>query len=266
MKKTSKIFVLLMCLALLASVIGCTAQGPAATSTPKPATKLDAIKAKGYIVWGTNAAFPPFELKDSAGKVIGVDKDIAQAVADALNVTLRVEDMEFDSLPAALKSGKIDFIGAGFSKTEERAKSMDFSVDYYTAVQVVIVKDGSKIATEADLKNKKIGVQTGTTGSFIAEEISGVKMSNYNSLTLACQDLKNGRIDAVIGDNLPITMIQGQISGLTIVSAIKYDEEKYALAVDKGNAELLTEINKVLNTLITKGTIAEKIKLYSTTE
>ncbi len=266
MKKTSKIFVFLMCLALLLSVIGCSAQSPAATSSPKPTTKLDAIKKKGYIVWGTNAAFPPFEFKDSTGKVAGVDADIAKAIADSLGVELRVEDMEFDSLPAALASGKIDFIGAGFTKTDERAKSMDFSVDYYTAVQVVIVKDGSKIASKDDLKNKKIGVQTGTTGSFIAEEISGVKMSNYNSLTLACQDLKNGRIDAVIGDNLPIAMIQSQISGLKIVSGIKYDEEKYALAVDKGNAELLAKINEVLNGLIQKGTISDKLKLYSTTE
>lgn len=258
MGKWSKVIVLLMVVAMVAALMtGCTA-------TKK--TKLDEIKARGYIIWGTNAEFPPFESKDASGKVVGVDADIAKAIADSLGVTLKVEDMAFDSLPAALASGKIDFIGAGFTKNDERAKSMDFTKDYYTAKQVVVVKAGSAIKGEADLKKAKIGCQNGTTGDlYFASEYAkdGAKVERYNSLTLACQDLKNGKIDAVIGDNLPIALIMGQIEGLKLVDAIVYDSEMYALAVNKGEAALLAEIDKVLGKLITDGTITNKLNLYS---
>ena len=123
MKKANKLVLFMMCMALLLSVFGCSANSPAASSTPKPTTKLDAIKAKGYIVWGTNAEFMPFEYKSANGNVVGVDADIAKAVADSLGVQLKVEDMAFDSLPAALASGKIDFIGAGYTKDDERMQN-----------------------------------------------------------------------------------------------------------------------------------------------
>ena len=97
-------------------------------------------------------------------------------------------------------------------------------------------------------------------------DIKGADVVRYNSMTLACQDLKNGKVDCVIGDNLPITLIQKQISGLAIVSTIKYDEEKYGLAAKKGDTELLNKINEVLNKMISDGTITNKLNLYSTTE
>ncbi len=259
MRKSRFAIAWILCIALLTALIaGCNAA---------PQNKLEEIQQKGYIVWGTNAEFPPFEYKDSASNVKGVDADIAQAIADALGVDLRVEDMIFDSLPASLASGQIDFIGAGFTKNDEREQSMDFTVDYYTAVQVVLVQDGSDIAAEADLVGKTIGVQSGTTGDlYFASDIEDATVERYTSLTLACQDLKNGRVDAVIGDNLPIAMIMAEIDGLMLVDSIVYDEENYALAVDKGETELLEEIDKVLNQLITDGVIEDKLNLYSTSE
>ncbi|MDD4796993.1 MAG: transporter substrate-binding domain-containing protein, partial [Eubacteriales bacterium] len=126
MKNYIKLFSTVLSVLLIAALAGCTA-APAAEptaaptgqvqATPEPtaeaaASKLDKIKAAGKIVWGTNAEFIPFEMKDSAGQVIGVDADIAAKIAEALGVELVVEDMLFDSLPAALASGQIDFIGA----------------------------------------------------------------------------------------------------------------------------------------------------------
>jgi len=144
---------------------------------------------------------------------------------------------------------------------------MDFSVEYYTAVQVVMVQEGSDIDSEDDLVGKTIGVQSGTTGDlYFASEIEGATVERYTSLTLACQDLKNGRVDAVIGDNLPMTMIMGQIEGIKIVESIVYEEEKYAIAVPKGETELLAKIDEVLNQMIADGTIEEKLNLYSTAE
>ena len=221
------------------------------------------------LVWGTNAAFIPFEMREG-DKVIGVDAEIAQAVADKMGVELVVEDMEFDALPAALESGKIDFIAAGFTKNAEREATMDFSNEYFTAVQGVVVKEGNPvgISSEEDLKGKKIGVQTGTTGDlYFASEVEGADVQRYENIQMACQDLVDGRIDCVIGDNLPVVNLMSSISGLEKVDSIVYEEEKYAMAVKKGeNADVLTAINEVLTEMEENGEIEALVEKYSVGE
>ena len=139
MKHGKKVLALLVCVAMTAVLaVGCGGSSKSA---------LDEIKEKGQLVWGTNAQVPPFESKDGSGNVVGVDADIAKAIADELGVELVVEDMEFDSLPAALKSGKIDIIGAGYTENDERLQEMDFSNKYFTAEQIVVVKSGNTAIT-----------------------------------------------------------------------------------------------------------------------
>ena len=228
---------------------------------------LAKIKDAGKIVWGTNAEFMPFETKDRDGNVIGIDQEIAQKIADRLGVELQVEDMEFDSLPAALDSGKIDFIAAGYSKDAEREKSMDFSDPYFTAAQVVMVREDSDIKTKEDLVGKQLGVQNGTTGDVkVASLIEGAEVARHSSLMLAAQDLKNGKIDAVIGDNLPSMMIINNIEGLKILDDIKYEDEDYSVAVRKGQEGLLKEINAVLKEMIDNGEIDAAREKYFTME
>lgn len=283
MKTNIKLLSTVLSVLLLAAMFGGCTQAPAAEPTAAPTatveatpeatpeataateSKLDKIKAAGKIVWGTNAEFSPFEMKDSDGTVIGVDADIAAKIADSLGVELVVEDMLFDSLPAALASGQIDFIGAGYTKNEERAQKMDFSAEYYTAVQVVAYNTaGFTPASQADLEGKKVGVQTGTTGDlFIASEIDGATVERYDNLMLALQDLQNGNLDAVIGDNLPVGMIIKNLDGLAVADSVVYDPEMYALAVDKGETELLDAINEVLQKLIDDGEIDAMVNKYS---
>ncbi len=228
---------------------------------------LAKIKKAGKIVWGTNAQFVPFETNVN-GTVVGVDADIAAKVAERIGVELVVSDMEFDSLPAALASGKIDFIGAGFTKNEERAKTMDFSSEYFTARQVVIVKaDNTAIASADDLKGKILGAQNGTTGDlYVASEVEGATVQRYDNIALAAQDLKNGKVDAVIADDVPAQIIVGQVDGLKIADVQPYDDEKYALAVRKGDAALLVEINAVIDDMVAKGEIDTLVKKYSVGE
>ena len=239
-----------------------------ATAAPEEEeTAAPADGEKDTIVWGTNAEFMPFETKDSSGTVVGVDADIAAAIAEKLGAELVVEDMEFDSLPAALESGKIDFIAAGFTRNEEREKSMDFSDTYYVARQVVLVREDSTIASEDDLKGLKIGVQNGTTGDlYFASEIEDADVQRYTTIMLAAQDLAAGRIDCVIGDNLPIGVIMNQIEGLKLVESIVYEDESYAIATRKGETELMTAINEVLAEMTESGEIDELLTVYSTGE
>ncbi|MGI6316386.1 MAG: basic amino acid ABC transporter substrate-binding protein [Christensenellales bacterium] len=227
-----------------------------------------ADEGEATIVWGTNAEFVPFETKDSDGSVVGVDANIAAAIAEHIGAKLVIEDMNFDSLPAALQSGKIDMIIAGYSRNEEREETMDFSTSYYTARQVVIVaEDTEGIASEEDLIGKTIGVQGGTTGDlFVASEIEGAEIHRYTSMTLACQDLTNGKLDCVIGDSLTISLIQRSIKNLKIVESIIYPDEYYAIAVMKGNTDLLNQINETLAELQKNGSIDNWVVEFSTTD
>ena len=260
MKHSKKILALLVCVAMTAVLaVGCGSSKSA----------LDTIKEKGTLVWGTNAAFPPFESKDGNGNVVGVDAEIAKAVADELGVELVVEDMEFDSLPAALKSGKIDIIGAGYTENDERLQEMDFSSKYFTAKQIVVVKKGSKAITDKDsLAGKKIGVQTGTTGDTqCASKVEGAEVSRYDSMQLACEDVKNGKLDCVIGDNLTIGFILNKMDGeLEIVEGVSYEDEEYGFAVKKGDTELNEVVNKVIEKLKSEGQIDQWVNKYNVGE
>ena len=260
MKHGKKILALLVCVAMTAVLaVGCGSSKSA----------LDTIKEKGTLVWGTYAAFPPFESKDGDGNVVGVDAEIAKAIADELGVKLVVEDMEFDSLPAALKSGKIDIIGAGYTENDERLQEMDFSSKYFTAKQIVVVKKGNKAITDKDsLAGKKIGVQTGTTGDTqCASKIEGAEVSRYDSMQLACEDVKNGKLDCVIGDNLTIGFILNKMDGeLEIVEGVSYEDEEYGFAVKKGDTELNEVVNKVIDKLKSEGQIDQWVNKYNVGE
>jgi polar amino acid transport system substrate-binding protein len=181
----------------------------------------------------------------------------------------------FDGLINALASGKGDFIAAGMSVTEERKQSVDFSVEYVKSSQYLIVNEGSPISTLEDLKGKRIGVQAGTTGDLlISDEVngttddagnhaagsledSGAAVVQYKTALEAALDLKNGRIDAVVIDKHPAMAIVEANEGLITAPEALSEEEAYAIAVEKGNEELLNAINTTLERLMEEGKIAE---------
>lgn len=222
------------------------------------------IEKKGKIIWGTNAEFAPFEMRDGED-VIGIDSHIAEKIAAKLGVELVVEDMKFEALPAALKSGKIDFIAAGYSKDPEREEEMTFSIEYFTAVQAIIVEESNDDVTgAADLENKKIGVQTGTTGDIlVTDEIDGADIHRYNNGLEAVLDLKNGNLDAVVIDILPAQILIAQHDGIKLLDERAGDEEQYVIAVRKGDQELIDAINEVLTEMLENGEIEELVNQYS---
>lgn len=208
------------------------------------------IKEAGELVLLTNAQFPPYEYLGDDNQPTGVDIEIAQKIADALGVKLTVVDMDFDGLVPALNGGKGDFIAAGYTITEERAQSVDFSDEYATSNQMVIVtKDDPKVAgaTPEDLAGKTIGVQLGTTGDlFVSDEVDGATVKQYKSAIEAGMDLANGKLDAVVVDKLPAQSIVANNDALMVYDDV-LTTEQYAMAVRKGeSADLLEAINQVL--------------------
>ena len=210
---------------------------------------------------GTNAAFPPYEYKEGEA-FVGIDVEIADAIAKELGTTLEVVDMEFDSIIPAVQKGEVNFGMAGMTVTDERKLEVDFTSSYATGVQVVIVAEGSEIATLDDLEGKKIGTQLGTTGDMYSKDDYGEEnVTSYGKGADAVIALKGGDVDAVIIDNEPAKAFVAENEGLKILET-EYAVEDYAIAVAKENTELLDKINAALEKLTADGTIDAIIAKY----
>jgi len=165
------------------------------------------VEGKEEIHMATNAQFPPYEYYEG-DKVVGIDAEMAAAIADKLGMKLVIDDMEFDSIIAAVQTGKSDFGMAGMTVTEERLQSINFSDSYATGIQVVIVPEGSPITTVDDLYAEGatylVGTQRGTTGDIYAEgDFGAERVMKYASGNEAVQALITGKVDCVIIDNEP---------------------------------------------------------------
>ncbi len=224
---------------------------------------------KNELVMATNATFPPYEYMEG-DKIVGIDVEIAEKIAEKLGKTLRIENVEFDSIITGVQSGKYDIGVAGMTVTDERLESVNFSNTYATGVQVVIVTEDSAIKTVDDLKgdgSMKIGVQQGTTGDIYAsdtEENGGYGSDNvvkYKSGAEAVLALKTGKVDAVIIDNEPAKNYVAANEGLKILDT-EFTNEDYAICVAKGNDELLADINKALEEMEADGTLQQIIEKY----
>ncbi|MCM1568637.1 MAG: basic amino acid ABC transporter substrate-binding protein [Roseburia sp.] len=215
------------------------------------------------LVVGTNAEFPPFEYVGENGEPDGFDVALIKAIGEKLGREVQVEDMAFDSLVAAVGT-KIDVAIAGMTVDEERKLSVDFTDNYYEALQYVIVPKDSEIATMADLENKIIGVQMGTTGMYTAEDIAGTTVQNYNKAVDAVNDLMNGRVEAVIIDKNPAMVFAEKFSDKVKAldgALFDFEMEYYAIACPKGSS-LVADINKALAELKADGTFDALVAQY----
>lgn len=218
--------------------------------------------SKKTLVMGTNATFPPYEFVDDSGKIVGIDAEIAAAVAEKLGMELEIKDMEFDSLLTAVQSKNIDIALAGMTVTDERKLAVNFSDTYAKGVQVIIVPNDSAIKTVDDLAGKKIGVQTGTTGDiYCTDEFGQENVKQYQNGALAVAALKNAQVDCVVIDNEPAKNFVKANEGLKILDT-EYANEDYAAAIAKDNTELLEKFNKALGELKADGTVDKIVAKY----
>ncbi|MBS6518928.1 MAG: basic amino acid ABC transporter substrate-binding protein [Clostridium sp.] len=214
----------------------------------------------GTLIMGTNATFPPYEYYEG-DEIVGIDVEIAQAIGEKLGMEVTVEDMEFDALIPALASNKVDIVAAGMTVTPERQKSVNFTDTYATAAQVIIVKQGSDIASSEDLNGKILGVQMGTTGDSLASEIEGAQVERFNKYFEAIQSVLQGKIDAVIIDSAPAKAFAEKDENLVILEEALSSED-YAMAVNKDNTELLDKVNAAIAELDEEGTLDEIVDKY----
>lgn len=263
MKKMALTVAAIMAMGMLAS---CGSK-PAEETADAPETSAETI------VMGTNAEFPPFEFVADEGEGVvegfdGIDVAIAKKIADKLGKTLKVENMQFEGLIASVNAGKVDFAAAGMTATDERRESVDFSDTYFVAKQVMVVApDNETITCAEDLKNaSKVGVVMGYTGDAVVTD--DLQLSDDQILRVSrgidgVQEVKNGKLDAMVIDSATGIAL-AEKDGLKIVEDDEvFAAEEYAIAVQKGNTELLNTINEVLAEMKANGEIDELAVKYN---
>ena len=282
MKK--QILVLSMAALMAAALTACSSK-PAETAAPEttqaqtaeaaPETEGETAEASeeatggaeaagGTLVMATNAEFPPYEYYED-GDIVGIDVEIAKAIAAKLGMELQIEDMAFDAIIPAVTSGKADFGAAGMTVTEERQRSVECTDTYANSNQVAIVKEDSDITGSDALAGKIIGVQLGTTGDALATEIKDATVERYNKGLEAVQSLTQGKIDAVVIDQATAEAFVKKTEGIKILEE-KMSEEDYAIAIKKGNMELVEKMNEAIKELKEEGKIDEIVAKYMDAE
>ena len=221
-------------------------------------------KRENELVMVTEAGFAPYEYYQN-GEIVGVDIDIANEIAEYMGKKLVIKDVAFDSIINEVKTGKADFGAAGISYTDERAKQVDFSINYSTSNQVVVVKSSSDIKDINNIDGKKIAVQLGSVAdTYVTSNFKNSEIIREKKYLAAIEDLKDGKADCVVMDELPAKEMVKNNNDIMILSG-NLASDSYGMIVKKGNKKLLNAINKVLNKLKEDGNI-DRYVINHTTE
>lgn len=247
-----KIIALVLALVLCLSLAACGAKG---------ATLAD-VKKAGKLTVATSPDFPPFESLEN-NEVVGIEVDILNLIAKELGVELEIVQMDFDSVLAAIESAKYNCGMSGITANEDRKKNMLFTDPYYNAAQVIVVKADSAITSKADLKDKTVSVQTGTTADQGCQD-EGIAVQAFAANADAKAALTTGKVDAWVVDNLTAIQMVAEGDGLKILEE-KMTEEPYAFAFAFGSEDLVAEINKIQAKLIADGTVQGIFDKYGET-
>ncbi|MBR0106280.1 MAG: amino acid ABC transporter substrate-binding protein [Lachnospiraceae bacterium] len=241
--------------------------GSAAAPADETAEAAPLTINEGQLIMATNAYFPPYEYYDGE-EIVGIDAEIAAAVAERLGLELVIEDIEFDSIIAGIQTGKYDIGLAGMTVTEDRLQSVNFSTPYATGIQSIIVPEGSPITNLDDLLEGDyiVGVQSGTTGDiYMTDDVGEERVDRYSKGNDAVLALMQGKVDAVVIDNQPAIAFVAANEGLMILET-PYTVEDYAMAIAKENTALLEQVNAILAELEADGTLQSIIDSYITAE
>ncbi len=274
MKKIAMLLAALLLMTTVFAACGGKEDTSSAASTASTAstesTASTADSGDNTLTMATNAFFEPYEYYEG-DEIVGIDAEVGKAIADKLGMDFEISDVDFEAIIANVQSGKADMGMAGMTVTEDRKKNVNFSQSYATGIQVVIVPEGSEIASIDDLEGKKIGVQQGTTGDLYCSDtpenggFGEENVTRYNKGSDAVMALLSGKVDCVVIDNEPAKAFVAANEGLVILDTA-YAEEEYAICIAKDNEELLEKVDKALGELIEDGTVQKIVDKYITAE
>ncbi|ELC8444093.1 transporter substrate-binding domain-containing protein [Clostridium perfringens] len=238
---------------LTLSLAGCGAN--AAKGENDSNGKIAEIKENGKLVVGLSADYAPYEfhiMKDGKDQIVGFDIDIAKEIANDMGVDLEIKEMDFGAIVQSVKSGAIDLGISGLTPDEKRKEAVDFSDIYYEAEQGILINKNNKdsIKSIEDLKGKKVGAQIGSIQAEIANGIDGADVKLLDNVNTLILELKTGKLDALIVE-LPVAKIATEVNGELAVAdnVIKNSEGGSAIAIQKGNKDLVDQVNATIKKL-----------------
>ncbi|MEQ6292515.1 basic amino acid ABC transporter substrate-binding protein [Vogesella sp. GCM10023246] len=237
-------------------------------SAPQAAAPAAGGEMKEYVV-GTDASYAPFEFQNDKQEIVGFDMDVLTAVAAKGGFKVKFVNTPWEGMFATLPQGDRDILSSAITITDERKQSMDFSDPYFEARQLIAVGKGvADVKSFADLKAKKVAVQTGTTGDEVVQKLLGKTNPNikrFESMPLALKELEGGGVDAAVGDNGVVANYVAnnpQHGMVTVEDTKSFAPEYYGFAVNKGNKELLDKINAGIKAVKADGTYDQIFKKY----
>lgn len=233
--------------------------------TSNGTTTVESIKKVGKLVVATSPDFPPYEYMQGSTPV-GIDMDIAKAIADDMGVELQIDIMDFDGVLAAISTGKCDLGLSALSVQPDRIESMEFSDKYFDSTVKILVRIDSDIKTSADLAGKKVAVQLGTISDSVSVEL-GANVTRMKKDSEGIMELQNGRVDAVVTDAGPAAVYAANNPDtLFMLEEDLASEDIYSVATKKGNKDLIEQVNKTIKRLLDEGKIEEFIENHKDAE
>lgn len=249
MKKMKLITLMLVMIMALGVFAGCADSGePAVGESGKVILKV-----------GTEPTYPPFEYTDEANKIIGFDIDLADALAEKMNMEVEIIPTTFDGIFNGMNAGTYDVVIAAVSMTPKRMETMLFSKPYLSNGQVILTNKGDKnISTQAELSGMNVGVQLGTTADTAAEKAAsefGFEVTKFDEILQTFSAMKAGHVDAIAVDYaVAIEYVQKDPESYQI-SEVMLTNEPIAVAIKKDNVELQEKINAAMEEIRADGTL-----------
>lgn len=224
------------------------------------AQSLEEILERGTLIVGLEGTYPPFNYQDEGGDLVGFEVDLAKAVAEKLGVEPEFQPTKWDGLLAALQSGRVDVVINQVTVTEERQQTFDFTQPYtVSGIQIIATPaTAAEIEGPEDLAGRPVGVVLGTTyEEWLRENVPDADIRTYDDDPTRNQDLRAGRIDAILNDRLIVASLVEQFSGQIVAVGEPFATQEQAIAVAKGHEDLVAAVDEALSELRSEGTLAE---------
>lgn len=215
------------------------------------------------LIMATSTGFPPYDIEEN-GVFSGIDIEIARLIADELDMKLVIKDMAFDDVLKAVHKSEADIGMAAITINADRLTLTDFSIPYAEGRQIIVTgNDNTDITGTDGLSGKRVGVMAGTTGeAYCDESVDAASVDSYKTADELSNALIAGEIDAVVIDNAPALHMISHSNGKLRAAQTPFADEKYAIAVNKGDTGLMNGINDAIEKFEQSGEIAEIIDKY----
>ncbi|MEA1065300.1 cystine ABC transporter substrate-binding protein [Erwinia sp. HR93] len=246
--------------AAITGVLALTLTAGMSLNTFAAGNLLDTVKASGTLKVGLEGTYPPFSFQGEDGKLTGFEVEFAQALAQRLGVKASLKPTRWDGMLASLDSKRIDMVINQVTLSKERQQKYDFSEPYtVSGIQTLVKKGNEKQITKAsDLKDKKVGVGLGTNYElWLRENVQGVDVRTYDDDATKYQDLRIGRIDAILIDRLAALDLVKKTHNTLAVAGAPFSRLTSGVALRKGNPEMLAAINRAIDAMKRDGSLAK---------